>query len=355
MGGGGANTDGTTGATGTAGQNTFGNSGSVVNTGDLKVPSLVSPTTGSVAQIPVKSSTSSSGSSGNQAGAAVGNTVNNAGGSGSVGSGKTGSDTSSGNTAGNAAGNSVGNNSNDGNTNTVAVNSNSGDTSKPVQPVTPAAFGPQQTSALSPNTGLSQVTSAKAQTIVASVLSISASFGPVDVTELQNSLVSVEKDIVPGAPLMTVAAPSFPKATGGMNKIVLSVDSNAFKFPSSFGQVQTYNEASSSGAHTASTAQGTTATMVLTLPDSMNTCSRRTTRTPLAKISYSVQAQGTKRDGGKIMVVMGVAKIQSMTTTSAVAAVAPAKTVQVVSQVPTTSSAICKSIQMVLPLLWFVL
>ncbi|ORY48474.1 hypothetical protein BCR33DRAFT_714247, partial [Rhizoclosmatium globosum] len=54
-------------------------------------------------------------------------------------------------------------------------------------------------------------------------------------------------------------------------------------------------------------------------------------------------------------VVMGVAKIQSMTTTSTVAAVAPAKTVRVVSQVPTTSSAICKSIQMVLPLLWFVL
>ncbi|ORY48475.1 hypothetical protein BCR33DRAFT_714248 [Rhizoclosmatium globosum] len=71
MGGGGANTDGTTGVTGSAGQNTSGNSGSGVNAGDLKVPSLVSPTTGSVAQIPVKPSTSSSENSGNQGGAAL--------------------------------------------------------------------------------------------------------------------------------------------------------------------------------------------------------------------------------------------------------------------------------------------
>ncbi|ORY48466.1 L domain-like protein [Rhizoclosmatium globosum] len=320
-------------------------------------------------------SDSSSGSSGNQGGTVFDNTVNN-GGSVSVGSGKTGSDTSSGNTAGNSAGNSVGNNLYDGNTNTVAVTSNSGDTSKPVQPVTPATVGPQQTSALSSNTGLLQVTSAKAQTIVASVLSISSSFGPVDATELQNSLVSVDKDVVAGATLVTVAAPSFPKATGGMNKIVLSVESNSFKilfvkFPSSSGQVQTYNEASSSGSRTVCTAQGSTATIVLTLPDLVNTLvygfqlsdpsetfiisvfKADDSRTPLAKISYSVQAQGTKRDGGKITVVMGVAKVRAEMTTSAVTVVSPAKTVGSVGvQVLIPSSAVCKSIEMAIPFLW---
>ncbi|ORY48463.1 hypothetical protein BCR33DRAFT_35886 [Rhizoclosmatium globosum] len=139
------------------------------------------------------------------------------------------------------------------------------------KPSTSMVLPTQQTLAPSPNTGFSQVSNAKSQTIIASALSISASFGPVDATELQNSLVSVDEDIVPGAALVTVAAPVFPNASGGMNKIVLSVDSNAFKFTNSSGQVQTYNEASSSGSHTVSTAQGTTATIVLTLPDSVNT------------------------------------------------------------------------------------
>ncbi|KAJ3080912.1 hypothetical protein HDU99_007084, partial [Rhizoclosmatium hyalinum] len=319
------------------------------------------------------------GSSGNQGGVAVDNTGNNGGSNGSTSSATTGSDNASenstgnsagntfgntagntagnaagnsaGNTAGNAAGNSAGNsagtNSNDGNANTVAVISNSGDASKPVQPVTPATVD---------------------------FNSITKHWFIANAAELQNSLVSVDKDVVPGAPLVTVAAPPFPKATGGMNKIVLSVDSYSFKFASSSGQVQTYNEASSPGSRTVSTAQGPTATIVLTLPDSVNTVlygfqlndasdnfiisvfKADDSRTPLAKISYSVQTQGAKRDGGKITVVMGVAKVRTAVTASAVTVVAPAKTFgSVDAQVLITSGAVFMSLQMAIPLLWLIL
>ncbi|ORY48476.1 hypothetical protein BCR33DRAFT_714249 [Rhizoclosmatium globosum] len=298
-------------------------------------------------------SNSGSGYFGNQGGIPV-NSADNGGSNGNTSNGTVGADSQSGNTAESTSGNTSTGNASAGN---MAANSGNG-----------------QNSNASPNTGLLQVPSAKAQTIVASVLSISSSFGPVDATELQNSLVSVEKDIVPGAPLVTVAAPSFPKANGGMNKIVLSVDSNSFKFPSSSGQVQTYNEASSSGSGTVSTAQGATVTIVLTLPDSVNTVlygfqlsdasdnfiisvfKADDSRTPLATISYSVQAQGAKRDGGKITVVMGVAKVRATVTASAVTVVAPAKTFgSVDAQVLITSGAFLKSLQMAIPLLWLIL
>ncbi|ORY37487.1 hypothetical protein BCR33DRAFT_789751 [Rhizoclosmatium globosum] len=301
--------------------------------------------------------------SGNQGGAAD----NNNNGDNGVGSGTGGAD--------NTVGSSQGNSGKSGNSNMAATMSlvNNFETPKPVKSVTSFAVSPQQSLAPLPNPGFLQVTGAKAQTIVSSVLSISASFGPVDATELQNSLVYVDAAITPGAALVTVAAPVFPKTTGGMNKIVLSVDSYSFKFTSS-GQVQAYNEASSSGSHTMSAAQGTTATIVLVLPDlvtsvlygfELNSLSDTFVisvlkadelATPLAKVSYSVQAQGTKRDGGKITVVMGVAKVRAQVTASAVTTVvAPAKTIgSVDAQVLITSGADFK-FKMALQLLWLIL
>ncbi|KAJ3084633.1 hypothetical protein HDU99_009392 [Rhizoclosmatium hyalinum] len=297
--------------------------------------------------------------SGNQGGAAADNNNNN--GNNGVISGTAGAD----NTVGGKSGNS----------NMAATTSlvNNVETPKPVKSVTSFAVSPQQSLAPLPNPGFLQVTGAKAQTIVSSVLSISASFGPVDATELQNSLVYINTDIIPGAALVTVAAPVFPKTTGGMNKIVLSVDSYSFKFTSS-GQVQAYNEASSSESHTMSAAQGTTATIVLVLPNlvasvlygfELNSLSDSFVisvlkaddlATPLAKVSYSVQAQGTKRNGGKITVVMGVAKVRAEVTASAVTTVvAPAKTIgSVDAQVLITSGADFK-FKMALQLLWLIL
>ncbi|KAJ3291542.1 hypothetical protein HDU79_002324 [Rhizoclosmatium sp. JEL0117] len=301
--------------------------------------------------------------SGNQGGAAADNINGNNG----VGSGMAGAD--------NTVGSSQGNSGNSGNSNIAATTSlvNNVETPKPVKSVTSFAVSPQQSLAPLPNPGFLQVTGAKAQTIVSSVLSISTSFGPVDATELQNSLVYVDTDITPGAALVTVAAPVFPKTTGGMNKIVLSVDSYSFKFTSS-GQVQAYNEASSSESHTMSAAQGTTATIVLVLPNlvasvlygfELNSLSDSFVisvlkaddlATPLAKVSYSVQAQGTKRNGGKITVVMGVAKVRAEVTASAVTTVvAPAKTIgSVDAQVLITSGADFK-FKMALQLLWLIL
>ncbi|KAJ3064998.1 hypothetical protein HDU99_004303, partial [Rhizoclosmatium hyalinum] len=132
-----------------------------------------------------------SGNSGNQGGKTVSDTATGA------------TEGASGNLGGNISGHS-GNESNTGNTKTDAVTSpikpDSPDFGSDAQnPVKSATAVIQQTTAPLPNTDLSQVTSARAQAIVASVLSISASFGPVDATELQNSLVSIGKDIVPGA------------------------------------------------------------------------------------------------------------------------------------------------------------
>ncbi|KAJ3047839.1 hypothetical protein HDU99_009348, partial [Rhizoclosmatium hyalinum] len=134
----------------------------------------------------------------NEGSGAVNNAGNNGGSSGNMGGGIVNSDGTTGTTG------------------TTGESPAAGFVDKPsTSMVLPA----QQTLAPSPNTGFSQVSNAKSQTIIASVLSISASFGSVDATELQNSLVSVDEDIVRGAALVTVVAPVFPKATGGMNKI----------------------------------------------------------------------------------------------------------------------------------------